>query len=248
MNEQLELYKKWAPDTALWTQWAKPVVFMNINTRLSYRSLAVDHSMGDWTEYQSNRLIIVDLAGVDSIKEGLGLARKGYRPVPLFNGVPGNEKSVVPSKMIVDGLRSGGDFLRTIEINKTANPVFLLDANRLKGAKQKPGTFDNRWCVVQQDMPSANYLKKHGIDEVVVRTSQLQKDLGHLLYDYQKQGIRIYSCGSKRQIIPYMIEKPHGLGLFYRFLLLLGLSRNATGGFGMSIPEVSSGGGGYRAG
>lgn len=248
MSEQLELYKKWAPDTALWTQWAKPVVFMNINMNLAYGSVVYERSLGNWTDYQANRLIIVDLPGAEGVKEGIGLARKGYRPVPLYNGVPGSGQAVVPSKPIVDGLRTGGAVLETISINNSANPVFLLDANRLKGAKQKPGTFDNRWCVVKQDLPSANYLKKHGIQEVVVRTNQLQKDLRYLLYEYQKQGISIYLCDIKKQVKVHTIEKPQGVGLFYRFLLLLGLSRNATGGFGMTIPEVSSGGGGYRAG
>lgn len=248
MKEQLEIYKKWAPDTALWTNWAKPIVFMNLQLKRSY-SRALDRgSKPNWTDYQSNRMIIVDLPEGDSITEGLGLAKIGYRPVPLYNGVPGNQHAVVPMAEIVEGLRYGVAQLEECQLKDTANPAFLLDANRLKGEKKKPGTFDNRWCVVPQDMPSANYLKKHGIKEIVVRTTELQKDLRYILYGYQKQGLAIYLCGPQKKLHPAGNLKPKSLSLFYRFLLLIGLARSASGGFGMSIPEVSSGSGGHRIG
>lgn len=247
MSDQLELYKRWAPDTAMWTQWAKPVVFMSINFNLSYR--AVDYSRPiKWTDYQEDRLLIVDLPGVGSLSESISLARLGYRPVPLFNGVQGSPNAVVPIKPIIDGLRTGGEQLANLTLSSTANPVFLLDSNRLEGAKKVPGTFDNRWCVVAQDLPSASYLMKHGIKEIMVRTDELLADLQHLLYGYQRQGIKVQVCNNQGRILLGEISKPKRGGLFYRFLMLLGLSRNATGGFGMSIVEASSGGGGYRAG
>ncbi|MBP2099817.1 hypothetical protein [Enterococcus rivorum] len=246
MKEQLELYKKWAPDTSLWTQWAKPVVFMNLNTKPTCR--AINISNVQWTSYADNRLLIVDLAEGNSIKEGLGLAKKGYRPVPLFNGVPGEGRTAVSMKGIVNGLRYGGFILEETPLKVEANPVFLLDSNRFKGAKVGPGIFDNRWCVVLQDMPSASYLKKQGIKEIIVRTDEFQKDLKYILYHYHKEGIIIYLCDKKGNKQIQKIAKPKNVSIFYRFLLLLGLARNAAGGFGMSIPEASSGGGGYRAG
>lgn len=248
MNEELELYKKWAPDTARWTQWAKPVVFMNMKLATTKRKGTTGQANGKWAQYQSDRMLIIDLPDDLGVKEGLAVAKIGYRPVPLYNGVPGGRKAVVPNQNIVESLKKGGNVLTTIKLSPTANPAFLLDANRLKGLKRSPGTFDNRWCVVAQDMPSPNYLKKHSINEIVVRTDELQHDLATILYQYQKQGILIYLCNSQGSSQLTTIPKPKNIGLFYRFLFLLGFTRSATGGFGMSIPEVSSGGGGYRAG
>lgn len=246
MKEQLELYKKWAPDTALWTQWAKPVVFMNLKSIKTWKALELSNA--EWTNYSSDRMLIVDLPEEKSIREAIGLAKQGYRPVPLYNGIPEGKKAAVSMDGIVNGLRYGGSILEEIQLSDTANPAFLLDSNRMKGTKIVAGTFDNRWCVVMQDMPSANYLKKRGIKEIVVRTDEFQKDLKHILYHYQKEGINIYLCNQKGNRQIQKIAKPKNLSLFYRFLLLFGLARNAAGGFGMSIPEASSGGGSYRAG
>lgn len=247
-DENLQLYKEWAPDTAMWTQWAKPVLFMTFPHQRRVRSLeAYKQERIHWTSYKNEQLLIVDLPDDESIIEGLALARLGYRPVPLFNGVYGS-KSVVPMLDLINGLRCGGPILAQMNLSDKANPAFLLDANRLKGAKKKRGTFDNRWCIVPQDMPSADYLKAHGIKEIIVRTEELQKDLQHILYQYQKQGISIYRCNKKGTIELVNIPKSNKIGLFYRFLLMFGFARNASGGFGMSIPEASSGGGGYRAG
>jgi hypothetical protein len=248
MSKELEVYKKWAPDTALWTQWVKPVVFMNMNVSSTTTKGTMPKNTVSWTDYQADRMLIVDLPSDEGIKQGLALATIGYRPIPLYNGVPGGRKAVVSNQKIVEGLSKGAEALANIELSNKANPAFLLDSNRLKGNKKKPGTFDNRWCVVVQDMPSANYLKRQGIKEIVVRTEGLQKDLSFILYHYQKQGISIYLCGSQERIKLKKVPKPKNIRLFYRFLLLLGFTRGATGGFGMTIPEVSSGGGGYRAG
>lgn len=248
MEKHLELYKKWAPDTAMWTQWAKPVVFMNMGTTRVYQKKNSEQTASRWIDYRKKCMVIVDLAEGEGIREGLFLAKRGFRPVPLYNGVPGGANAVVPMAGIVDGLWQGGAVLEKILLSDKANPAFLLDSNRCKGAKKKPGTFDNRWCVVPQDLPSASYLMKHGIEEVVVRTEALESDLKPILYKYQKQGMRVSTCDLKNGIRLKTIAKPKNVGLFYRFILLLGLARSASGGFGMSIPEVSSGGGGYRAG
>lgn len=248
MNKELEVYKKWAPDQALWTQWVKPVIFMNMTAISVTKKVSLPKKNISWTTYDPSRILIVDLPSDEGLNEGLSLATIGYRPIPLYNGVPGGKKSVISNDKIIEGLNYGARLLAKIKLVNTANPVFLLDSNRLKGNKKKPGTFDNRWCVVAQDMPSAKYLQKQGIQEIVVRTDSLQKDLAFILYHYQKEGILIYLSTRQGKSQLKKIPKPKGINLFYRFLLLLGLTRSAAGGFGMTIPEVSSGGGGYRAG
>ena len=251
MYTQLELYKTWAPDDALWTQWVKPVVFMNMAGNQFFGGPGLQSVQADWIAYEKGTMIILDLPGKAAIEEGLALASLGYRPIPLYNGVPGPQgaTSVISMDGIVQGLVEGGPILALAPLTNHANPVFLLDSERYKWAGRRPGTFDNRWRLVPQDMPSANYLKRNGITKIVVRSKQVQADLGRVLYQYQKAGIVVYTCneyGEQKKASSY---RPHGFGLFYRFLIVLGLTRSATGGFGMMVPDVSTGGySGHRSG
>lgn len=252
MQTQLELYKMWAPDDAMWTQWAKPVVFMNMKHTQLYDPSGLETRSIKWIGYETGTAIIVDLAGKSGLEEGIGLARLGYRPVPLYNGIPSpnHTTAAVPVDGIVNGLCGGAGELPGLSLSKRANPAFLLDAGRMKGAKKKPGTFDNRWCVVAQDMPSASYFKRHNIKRILVRTDKVQEDLQHLLYNYQRNGISIYTCKESGNLVQYKVRKPKDFkGMFYRFLVFFGLARCATGGFGSVIPVPSeSSGGHYRAG
>lgn len=253
MHTQLDLYKLWAPDDALWTQWVKPVVFMNMRANQFFGGPGLQKVVVDWTGYEKGTMIIVDLPGKTALDEGFALAAMGYRPIPLYNGVPGPQwaTAVISMGPIMQGLTEGARLLPSMSINNQANPVFLLDSERFKWARKRPGTFDNRWRLVPQDMPSANYLKRQGITKIIVRAKLVQSDLGFILHQYQKAGIVVYTCGEYGGPRKASSFKPHGLGLFYRFMLIFGLTRCATGGFGMMIPEPSSGSSGsgsYRAG
>ena len=84
-----ESFAVWAPDGVLWSEWAKPVAFVQSgeialpeqieDDRLPVLPLALD----------SNSAVIVDLPGADAVYAGLALAERGFRPVPLFNGTSG---------------------------------------------------------------------------------------------------------------------------------------------------------------
>lgn len=250
MDYRLRLYKLWAPDDASWTQWCKPVVFMKISPKVIMQKRDYFSTLKSFKlpEYQNNRVVIVDLAGEKSVMEGLAFAQKGYRPVPLFNGVPGPKKAVVSMDKIVNWLCFGRQMLPKLKLSPTANPVFLLDALRLQGKKFAEGTFDNRWCVVKQDLPSANYFKTHNITEIVVRTNELLPDLRHILAYYQKEGLTIYQCDARGNLRKIERIKDNRTHWFFRFLLLLGFARSSSGGFGISYQEVSSGGGVHRIG
>jgi len=243
MNDRMTTYKIWAPDDSLWTAWAKPVLFFNSVTggymlqipELGWIKEAIPENNA------SDIMIILDLPGKDGVEEGLALARIGCRPVPLYNGVngPNEEAMIVNVRDIVSALYQGADMLHSIHIQPDAPPVFLLDSNRMRGGGKERGKYDNRWCVFPQDMPSAAFLSKQGIKKIILRSDniRIQNDLAHILYSYHKQGIKIYlfyGDGLKEAKLP----KPSQFGsIIYRFKTLLGLSRNATGGFGSQIPE-----------
>ena len=249
-NELLTLYKIWAPEGTAWADWAKPVLFASLtgtrqatNTEIQVTPPAL---MPD-----RKTMVILDLPGVQGVEEALGLAAGGFRPVPLYNGVMGDGMALVDVKPLGRALYSGADILRTMTLPADAPPVFLLDSNRLEGTRI-PLSFDNRWCVFPQDMPSARYLKSKGIEKVILRSEKLLHDLSRVLYEYQEAGLTLYiSANDDRYLRTLSVKKRHFIDdLAYRLRTTMGLKRNAAGGFGSKIPPPyeSSGGGYYRMG
>ena len=249
-NELLTLYKIWAPEGTAWTDWAKPVLFASL---LGITPANPAEMQVTPPELMPDRktMVIVDLPGVQGVEEALGLAAGGFRPVPLYNGVMGDGMALVDVRPLGRALHSGADILRTMTLPADAPPVFMLDSNRLEGTRI-PLSFDNRWCVFPQDMPSARHLKSKGIEKVILRSEKLLHDLSRVLYDYQEAGLTLYiSAQNDRYPRTLSVKKRHPVEDFaYRFKMIMGLKRNAAGGFGSKIPPPyeSSGGGYYRMG
>lgn len=248
MADSMTTYQIWAPDDALWTAWAKPVLFANPPAGYPASSLEIP-TLPHTTPFDRHTAFVVDLPYKQSVLEGLALARQGYRPVPLYNGVRGPRQGamLVPVLDIVFALFKGAEELEKCQLPPDAPPAFLLDANRMKGKSKQIGKFDNRWCVFPQDMPSATYLVKNGIEKVVVRTDEIANDLAHILCRYQEKGIKLlqWKRSAMREV---NISRPSRFkSLLYRYQTMSGLTRNAAGGFGAAIPEAvqSSSGGRY---
>ena len=239
-------FKTWAPDGALWTEWAKPVLFASMTQP---NPLPLEIPEIRWMHYfNKNTAVIVDMPGKKGVEESLALAQIGYRPVPLYNGVCVENFSnmVVDVRDLSRALYAGAQMLAAMSIRQDAPPVFMLDSGRMRYPGKSPGMYDNRWCVFPQDMPSASFLHKQKITTVIVRiipeetflSNKIQDDLKHVLYRYQEAGIKIqHTLGSG--INEVTVARPSQFkSLFYRFEVLMGLSRNAAGGFGSMIPDL----------
>jgi hypothetical protein len=201
----------------------------------------------------SGMAIILDLPGAEAIWLGMAFSQRGFRPVPLYNGVRGPTLGgfeLVSVDAIVFALHGVEEALSGLRLPPDAPPVFLLDAERYAGGSfADPGRFDNRWWTFPQDFPSANFLLSHGIRSVVLGqklSASPQRDLAHVLLRWQEAGIQILTCGVNDQTQPTSIhvERPDNFrSLWYQALVMAGLRRNSTGGFGGIVPEPSSGGG-----
>jgi len=146
---------------------------------------------------------------------------------------------------IVNALYQGAELLASLYIRSDAPPAFLLDSNRMKGTARQPGKYDNRWCIFPQDMPSASFLLEQGILSVYVRADKVQNDLTHILRRYQEKGIRIYHIGTSGTANELTVVRPSSFQSFlYRIQAMLGLTRNAAGGFGGMVPEPTQSSGG----
>ena len=229
-------YSIWSPEGGLWTVWVKPVLFSGIMATEGFS--AADIPKTSPLTVEKSTMVILDLPGKDGVCQGLALAKAGFRPVPLYNGVAGPSRFVeaVETKDITAALFGGAKILDALDLPADAPPVFMLDSNRMQGFRKSPGKFDNRWCVFPQDMPSAAFLLKNNINKVIVWTDKkqdyIQKDLTHILYHYQEKGIGIcHYCNDVKKDIK--ILKPNAFKkLSYRFRMISELTRNTVGGFG----------------
>jgi hypothetical protein len=205
-----------------------------------------------WAPPTAERVaIVVNLPGPDSVRMGLALAGRGYQPVPLYNCCAG-PNSVVAVEAIQAALAAGAAEMAGRRADAQAAPAFLLDSERLAGARApQPGTFDNRWLVFPQDFPSANYLASQGIAAALVvqkEAGQPAEDLRHVLLRWQEAGLPIRHLGVAAGGPPQAltVERPSRFKwIWYRLAAGLGLKRNSAGGFGAVVPHVSSGGGGF---
>lgn len=199
-----DIYKIWAPKGARWVDWVRPVPFIGIGKKAKIYEVG-DFSIPNITyinQMQKDMAIIVDLDENNSIKEGLALAKLGYRPIPIYNGTSAQEGAMatVNNDAIQIGLIKGAAKLEKIKIDKNAPPVFLLDSNRMNQYKMNESVFDNSWDIYHQDLPTSEYFLKNGINKILIVGNVFQKDLKKILYKFQKENIKILFTTRQEEI------------------------------------------------
>ena len=195
MNNK-DVYKIWAPTGEKWVDWVRPVPFILINEELTTDEV-YDFSIPNiyyMNELDSKTALFIDTQGYSGIKEGIALAKIGYRPIPVYNGTyePKGTAANVNSIGIPFALVWGASRLKNIEIKKDAMPAFLLDSNRMSFFRKEISVFDNSWDLYHQDVPSGKYLKENGVEKILVKGERFNRDLKKILYNYQKVGIKIF--------------------------------------------------------
>ena len=203
-----EVYKIWAPYHKKWTNWVRPVPFIyldeSINEFIDYNISHINYL----SKILDNTAIIIDINGIDSIKEGIELAKIGYRPIPIFNGTSSNNALATTNNKVIEPLLIWGALeLKKIKLKDNALPVFLLDDNRINRYKINRGIFDNSWDVYYQDLPSSKYFLNNNIDKILVRANKINKDLNKILYDYQNNNIKILFTNGFEPIKEIKIKK-----------------------------------------
>lgn len=212
------IYKIWSPLGAKWMEWVRPVPFVGINNNFkTYENSNIPipdinyipNYIKDSAKNKSTALII-DLPGIDSIKEGLAVAKIGFRPIPIYNGTdeqPG-AMATVDNQSIKLGLIKGAIELKKMQISNDAPPAFLLDSNRMNRYKMDESVFDNSWDIYHQDMPSAEYFLNSEINQIIVIGEKIQTDLAKILYKYQQKGIKIFLTEGYNEPKEVKVKKP----------------------------------------
>lgn len=209
-----EAYRIWAPAGARWTDWVRPVPFVTAGS-LSGAYCDPDFHVpaADYVdEHYEDAAVIVDLPGAESVREGIALAKAGYRPVPIYNGTveqPGS-RAATDNRIVGTALIMAAEELAQIRIREDAPPAFLTDSGRMNQFRMEASLFDNSWDVYAQDLPSADYFIKNGIRKVIVIGEKISADLKIILYGFQKKKIKIFLAK------PYGIPKRKILHRFFR--------------------------------
>lgn len=191
-----EVYRIWAPVGKKWVDWVRPVAFVEINEH-SKNYILTKRAIPDVTYVDpewKDMAIVVDLYGADSVREGLALAKEGYRPIPIYNGTIEQEgaRATVNNQSVGMALFFGATDLKEMSLAQDARPAFLLDKSRLARRKVDVSVFDNSWDVYAQDMPTGDYLYNNGIRRLLVVSPDLSVDLHKILYKYRRKKIQIY--------------------------------------------------------
>jgi hypothetical protein len=259
-----QVFQAWAPDGARWSPWAKPVVFAHLPEGPAFPNEAAGvvpfaPDLSALPPADGAAAVVVDLPDAQGALFGLQLAQAGYRPVPLYNAVPGpsygdmmmgGTVSLVDLKDVVAALRVGAEQLWQTQLPWDAPPAFLLDARRRTGSgvAPRPGMFDNRSVSLPTDFPSANFLLAAGVRRAVLvqhvtGDPQPQADLAHTLRRWQEAGVELlaFNPAVPGGLTPLSVSKPRWYGFVWHALLSrMGLRRHALGGYGGVIPEPSS--------
>src|SRR4051794_30740495 len=146
-----DLWQKWAPSDGLWSPWVKPMLFAwahdhPVTPEFPALLSEVEFSWLPALSSQGRSALILDLPGAEGVAAGLALAACGYRPIPLYNGLPGTDTpSVVQVVPIVQALAAATSGLAELRLPLDAPPAFLLDSRRRHGTvSRNEHSFDNR--------------------------------------------------------------------------------------------------------
>lgn len=246
------LFDIWAPPQSHWSSWAKPVLFAQLSKwdRLPEGTLALVEA--PWAPPAHDRAaLVLDLPQDLAVRLSPDLARRGYRPVPLYNCSRG-PSPVLTVTPIIDGLYLGAQLIEASSVPPDAPPAFLLDSDRSE-YYPVPGMYDNRWVVLPQDFPSAACLQRHDIRSIWLVQKEdhhPKRDLSHVLRRWSDAGLPLMELATagNSSPAPLQVRRPSWYrSLWYTLTALKGFRRNNVGGFGAKVP-VPPESGGYGGG
>jgi len=254
MNSE-QAYETWAPQQSPWSPWVKPILFAsewNWDTPDPGPDGIPDPQ---WVPARDpSTAFVIDLPGAEGVLWGIALARRTWRPVPLYNAlqggsVEGASAALVDVSSIVRAMRHATPILAQLALDADRPPAFLLDAHRRygSGTTAQLGRFDNRSISLPTDFPSASFLRSRGIERAVLVQQagmEPQVDLAHTLLAWQEHGLPILAktTGTEDPPEPIRVARPSRFrATWYRCLATVGLRRSPLGGFGGTIPVPSAG-------
>lgn len=257
----IDIHRAWAPADATWSPWVKPVLFASLDRDLG--DLGMAPAAPEWLgpelvtpleetlprpvdPYREDRslddvALVIDLPGASGIELGVALARRGFRPIPLYNALPSRVAIVDVLPMMRVLLRSADE---VAAVPRSAPPAFLLDADRMgKGRRLAPGLFDNRSICRISDFPSAARLREAGIRRGVLVTEALEEDLEEVALAWQAGGLEVWTKRPSERAVaaPAVLHRPWIGRRLWKLAFPLLFPVDASGAYGRLIDEPAAG-------
>jgi len=136
------IFDAWAPPSAIWSRWAKPVMFSQMDSIATGENVVPELPVNVSWAVDSDRAtaVVVDLPGAQGITVAMSLAAIGYRPVPLYNAcpAPAGDTALVVVGPIMIALAAAASSLQSFGLPDEAPPAFLLEARRNSAAVTPP--------------------------------------------------------------------------------------------------------------
>ncbi len=183
LPQSAELARSWqVPPEIAWSRFSKGTLMSAVGPMGNVATLPDVRSLDVVAEAEAaaanvariglpqGTLWLVDLRGAASCAFASRLSREAGEPVAsvvTFNNWPA-EEAVVPADETLAGLVAFPPKLPPPDA-KSSHPVFVLDSWRLAYRFDKPSdeTYDNRYMLMQGDLPDAATLHAQGITRVV---------------------------------------------------------------------------------
>jgi hypothetical protein len=252
--DKAEVYSIWAPADAVWSPWVKPVVFAWAESAPPAQPGMLGIAQDDLTylpRATDRSIVIVDLPGALSLLCGLELAKRGFRPVPLYNGIPGptpesqasldlgEDEVAVDVRPIISLIWHNSAWLKNINLPIDAPPTFLLDSKRSPiFIARNTKVFDNRWLLFPEDVPSAEFLHEQTLRRVIIIQAgrRVRSDLRKVLLNWQDQRLALYllRLPAHGPAVSYMVKGLSDLDEIILIWLQNGLFGDPKHGFGKS--------------
>ena len=245
--KKAEIYAVWADIGSFWSQWTKPVLFAFMEHASPSPVQSLAHTDLSWIPRpDAGVAIVLDLPGAEGVWLGIELARRGYRPVPLYNALPFPltphpvVRTAVDVQSILIAMRAATDILRGLHISSDAPPAFLLDANRRRSRfRLSVGDFDNRSVCFTTDFPSAQLLSEGGVHTILLVQWEgpPDADLVRVLAGWQEAGLSLLqkdvAIVALAAPLRLRIEPPRWWQRAWQWITVnASLHRSALGGFG----------------
>lgn len=145
-----EIFRAWAPEESIWSQWVKPVLFASMYFVFPPpRPESAEIDLAWLSEGDQGVAYVFDLPGALGVLVSPYLIKKGLRPIPLYNAlpspighIPSDEEGPIVARVdvvpIVAALWHVAAEVRGLALNPAAPPAFLLDSNRTTGNPRPP--------------------------------------------------------------------------------------------------------------
>ena len=264
-----DVHALWAPDGSSWSPWVKPVLFAALAAdaeRVTDASPAALPEAPSWIEAEllapleearanatasenpyrgaerpQDTALVIDLPGARGVELGVLLATYGWRPIPLYNAMNA-AISVVAVTAIMEALARHALLLEGVPL--ASPPAFLLDARRLaRGAKPRPGHFDNRSMCRPTDFPSSARFEREGIRRIVLLCDALRDDLEDVVIRWQEAGLEVWgkSLSTTDVASPLVrLPRPSWPRRMWKLVTRAALRPREDGSYGAIVPVPSA--------